>query len=111
MVFLRLSNSVLQASSLQVVKDTPTSSNLLQRGARVAVDSTNVSGETALVLASTEGHVTVVQELLEAGASVNAADNNGYTALIVASMGGYASVVKELLYGPTPLSDERRPMR
>ena len=48
-------------------------------------------------MASGEGHVEVVRELLRGGASVDQADKNGGTPLYMASARGHVEVVHELL--------------
>lgn len=45
------------------------------------------NGLNALHLASKEGHVNVVRELLQRGANVDAATKKGNTALHIASLG------------------------
>ncbi|CAL4225856.1 unnamed protein product, partial [Meganyctiphanes norvegica] len=58
---------------------------------------------TPLFTASCRGHVTVVEQLLKAGADVNKANYNathiwmGWTPLYTASCGGHATVVEQLL--------------
>ena len=55
-------------------------------------------GITALIIASSKGHVDVVRLLLQqSGVEVNARAENGATALVVASLAGYDDVVRELL--------------
>ena len=54
-------------------------------------------GDTALVLASHEGHAEVVRLLLEACAGADIADAHGATPLILASDGGFAEIVRSLL--------------
>lgn len=54
------------------------------------------NGLNALHLASKEGHVHVVKELLEKNANVNAATKKGNTALHIASLAGQLDVVKLL---------------
>jgi len=68
---------------------------LLRAGAQS--EAANKKGGTALVTASSEGHVEVVRLLLAAGADVNAAYNNGHTSLIAAASHGHEGVVRLLL--------------
>ena len=53
---------------------------------------------TPLFIASREGHVEVVKELVRAGAGPNKAANNGYTPLEVARYQGHSRIV-QLLHG------------
>uniref|UniRef100_A0A673CNP6 Ankyrin 3a n=1 Tax=Sphaeramia orbicularis TaxID=375764 RepID=A0A673CNP6_9TELE len=59
----------------------------------VEINICNQNGLNALHLASKEGHVEVVAELLKLGATVD----KGNTALHIASLAGQAEVVKELV--------------
>ena len=61
------------------------------------VDAKERDGQTALMNASVEGRVGVVEVLLSAKADVNAEDDQGFTALMSASLGGHADVVEVLL--------------
>jgi len=54
-------------------------------------------GATPLLVASQNGHLEVVRELLARGAAVDAADNRGFTPLYIASREGHVEVVRELL--------------
>jgi len=53
-------------------------------------------GQTPLCIAAGKGHVQVVHELLNHGASVDSADHYGWTPLPVAAAGNI-QVVQELL--------------
>ena len=55
------------------------------------------SGETSLYIASANGHLDVVRELLARGANIEAASNGGFTPLILASWLGHVDVVRALL--------------
>jgi ankyrin repeat protein len=58
---------------------------------------TNITGGTALMHASENGHLEIVRELCRKGANVNAARaDNGFTALMLASWNGHQEVVREL---------------
>jgi ankyrin repeat protein len=61
------------------------------------IEATDSSGKTALLLASSKGHETVVQLLLENGQDTEAKDSNGKTALLLSSMYGHEAVVRLLL--------------
>jgi len=68
---------------------------LLAKKADVNVRNNN--GQTALMLAATDGYREVVKLLLAKKALVNARDKNGRTALMFASQGGHRQVKKLLL--------------
>lgn len=51
----------------------------------------------AIHLASKDGHVEVVNELLDRGAAIDAATKKGNTALHIASLAGQEAVVKLLV--------------
>ncbi|KER26822.1 hypothetical protein T265_06030 [Opisthorchis viverrini] len=70
--------------------------DLLNKSA-VDIHSCNTNGLNALHLASKEGHVEVVRELLSRGADPNRATKKGNTALHIASLAGQFEVVKMLL--------------
>ena len=55
---------------------------------RESLDSANDGGWTALMYASYIGHDLVVQQLLEAGVSVNSANNKGQSPLTLATSCG-----------------------
>mmetsp|Transcript_7530 Transcript_7530/g.10623 ORF Transcript_7530/g.10623 Transcript_7530/m.10623 type:complete len:343 (+) Transcript_7530:2-1030(+) len=58
---------------------------------------TLVERTSALVMAASNGHVGVMQELLEAEASVNIGDRNGLTPLMAAATGNHFEAVKCLV--------------
>ena len=53
--------------------------------------------DTALIVASNNGHTDIVEMLLKAGADVDARNKYGYTALIEASWGSHIDIVRMLL--------------
>ncbi|KAG9347359.1 hypothetical protein JZ751_004926 [Albula glossodonta] len=61
------------------------------------VDGRSDNGQTPLMLASEQGSLEIVQELIRRGANVNLDDVDCWTALISASKEGHVEVVKELL--------------
>uniref|UniRef100_A0A4W5NBH0 Kinase D interacting substrate 220 n=1 Tax=Hucho hucho TaxID=62062 RepID=A0A4W5NBH0_9TELE len=61
------------------------------------VDSRSENGQTPLMVASEQGSLEMVQELLRRGANVNLDDVDCWTALISAAKEGHVEVVKELL--------------
>jgi ankyrin repeat protein len=62
------------------------------------INHQNDDGETALFLASQEGHVNICRDLIEIViVDVNIPDNDDYTPLLVASENGYSDIVLALL--------------
>jgi len=65
------------------------------------VNAVDHYGDTALMWAANDGHLNVVEFLVEHGANVNAAATGliyaGFTALIYASEKGYVNMVKYLI--------------
>jgi hypothetical protein len=68
---------------------------LLERGADV--NTSDISGTTALHAAAYEGHEEVVSTLLSSGADVYRRNATGETALITASWSGHVAVLRRLL--------------
>src|ERR1019366_5180647 len=64
---------------------------------RAEVNAKMSNGATALMTASQNGHLDVVQALLDKGADVNAKMNDGWTALMYSSDSGHLDVVQALL--------------
>uniref|UniRef100_A0A4W5MEU7 Kinase D-interacting substrate 220b n=1 Tax=Hucho hucho TaxID=62062 RepID=A0A4W5MEU7_9TELE len=61
------------------------------------VDGRSDNGQTPLMLASEQGSIAIVQELIRRGANVNLDDVDCWSALICAAKEGHVDVVKELL--------------
>jgi ankyrin repeat protein len=62
------------------------------------VDDASDEGVTPLLAASSEGHVSIVQQLLSTGkANVNAKDKEGTNSLMAAAARGHLEVIKELI--------------
>ncbi|XP_067273656.1 kinase D-interacting substrate of 220 kDa B isoform X4 [Pseudorasbora parva] len=61
------------------------------------VDGRSDNGQTPLMLASEQGSIEIVQELIRRGANVNLDDVDCWSALICAAKEGHEEVVKELL--------------
>ena len=66
-------------------------------GPGMDINTTNLIGETALMLGAANGDAYTVRTLLELSASVDAQDMHGTTALMKASGSGHADVVSMLL--------------
>lgn len=73
----------------------PRITELIAKG--VDINAKNKDGVTALLLAAQNGHLEVVNVLLEAKADPNIADADGDTALLLAVESGAAEVVQALL--------------
>jgi uncharacterized protein len=61
------------------------------------LDARDPSGRTPLMLASQEGHVRVVQWLVDHGAALDERDRHKYTALWYACLGGHTAVAELLI--------------
>uniref|UniRef100_A0A671NET6 Kinase D-interacting substrate of 220 kDa-like n=1 Tax=Sinocyclocheilus anshuiensis TaxID=1608454 RepID=A0A671NET6_9TELE len=61
------------------------------------VDGRSDNGQTPLMLASEQGSLEIVQELIRRGANINLDDADCWSALISAAKEGHVEVVKELL--------------
>ena len=66
------------------------------------------NGGTALMLASLNGHDTIVEQLIQAGADVNTQNNYGGTALMAASAHGHDTVVEQLLQAGADVNTENK---
>lgn len=64
----------------------------------VDVNSINENGETALIIAASNGNHELVRWLMEYNADITIKDANGDNALIRAAKNGYFDVVEELLF-------------
>ena len=62
------------------------------------INGTDDNGQTPVMQASDEGHIEVVQLLLNEGAQVNTKDADGVTALVLASSKGNVAIVKSLCW-------------
>ncbi|XP_022903103.2 E3 ubiquitin-protein ligase MIB2 [Onthophagus taurus] len=65
-------------------------------------------GKTPLQVAAHQGHVTIVQELLQKGADVNACDNDGDTCLHYAAFGNQPEVLHLLIEAGASLNTSNR---
>ena len=71
---------------------------LLDRGEPADSDETNITlGTTPLIAACINGHVDIVELVLNRSAKVNLQNNDGWSALMVASQNGHNVVVKLLI--------------
>ncbi len=55
------------------------------------------TGESPLYIASQNGHIDVVKELVASGAQIDLQENTGTSPLYIASQNGHIDVVKELV--------------
>lgn len=77
--------------------DTREVAEMVNKGA--SVDSTDIEGNTLLMLAARDGHVDTVNFLIKARAKVNARNAAGDTALRLAAFRGHLKVVEALVAG------------
>ena len=77
--------------------DTRDVAQMVQRGA--SVDSTDIEGNTLLMLAARDGHLDLVDFLIKQRAKLNARNSAGDTALRLAAFRGHLSVVQRLIAG------------
>eukprot|EP00598_Pedospumella_elongata_P014451 CAMPEP_0185012298 /NCGR_PEP_ID=MMETSP1098-20130426/98228_1 /TAXON_ID=89044 /ORGANISM="Spumella elongata, Strain CCAP 955/1" /LENGTH=906 /DNA_ID=CAMNT_0027541353 /DNA_START=82 /DNA_END=2803 /DNA_ORIENTATION=+ len=75
---------------------------LLKKGADVHFVENKKLGYNALHYAAFNGHKDVIQELLNAGADVNAVTTDNYSAFMLATLGGFTEVVEMLLQTTQP---------
>ncbi|KAI9642631.1 hypothetical protein NHQ30_009436 [Ciborinia camelliae] len=66
--------------------------------AALHIDLRDTTGDTALMLASREGHEAIVERLLKANPDKNIKDEFGKTALILAASQGFETIVQRLLH-------------
>ncbi len=64
---------------------------------KVDINIATEDGVTALMLASHNGHLSVVRALLQNNANINLADEVGYTPLLFASSAGHSNLVNLLI--------------
>ena len=72
-------------------------SRLLLQYNNYLVKGMTINGTTALIFASFEGHLDIVQILLQAKAIPDLQNETGNTALLLAAMKGHADIVQQLL--------------
>ncbi|MEZ0223465.1 MAG: ankyrin repeat domain-containing protein [Alphaproteobacteria bacterium] len=77
--------------------DTNAVSAFLKKFGNRLIDSKNTGGDTALTLAARFNRVSVIRELLAAGAGVDVRDAHRGTALMTAAVDGHVEVIQELL--------------
>ena len=72
-------------------------SRLLLQYNNYLVKGMTINGTTALIFASFEGHLDIVQILLQAKAIPDLQNETGYTALLLAALKGHSDIVQQLL--------------
>ena len=82
---------------LAVLYNKPSIVSLLIKTKDINIDLQDMNGNTALMIASEDGHIDIVNSLIEATADVNLQDINKETALIKASEYGYIDIVNALI--------------
>ena len=95
------SQQIRELSDAAVNGDTGKLIEILNQGVNVnatfARDDSELSGMTALMVASSRGYAEMVAKLIERGANVNLARYDGYTPLFFAASEGDAKIIKALL--------------
>ena len=66
---------------------------------KYAIDSVDMQGQTALMLAAEEGRVDVVRHLVSIGADLTVTDHNDRNALMCAAVGGHVECMKIITDG------------
>ena len=84
-------NHAAQKGHVEILKEL-----LRQEGVCVEADSCPTGG-SALLIACSEGHMSCIEVLLEAGADINRPNSNGATSLFYAASHGHLAAVKLLL--------------
>ena len=74
----------------------------------VSIHSVNPVGETPLHVAAIQGKANIVQQLIEAGADINAPGEHGYTPLHEACAQGKIEVVELLLRNGADVAIENK---
>jgi len=108
--YARLSESQRKANNDSFLKaaeagDEATIDELLNKGVNINAKHQE-HGYTALMMAASKPHVTVVEKLILAGADVNDKDNNGETALMQAASNGQDTVVEKLVSAGADVNDK-----
>jgi uncharacterized protein len=75
-------------------------------GAADYLNAASDEGISPVIAASSEGHASVVQLLIAAGADINSRDQDQTTALMAASARGHLDVVKELVSGGAKVNEQ-----
>ena len=73
--------------------------------AGASLDTINAEGDTALILAASEGHARICSLLIARGADVKAHSHVGYTALHDAAADGHVAVIEALVRGGAELDE------
>ena len=68
-----------------------------QQPAKELVNLTDKNGATALMKASSQGHLSIVVRLIQAGADLGLSDKNGWDAMCWACNGGHLDIVRKLV--------------
>ena len=66
--------------------------------AEAKIDLQNNNNDTALMFASANRHLEIVQKLIKAEAKIDLQNNNGITALMIAFEYGDLEIIKEFIF-------------